>query len=523
MDGQFSDAEEDSSDKFCRGKPLLLERNLTDVNDSTEGVIADDSEDEYSEDDYLDSMMDKCNLKDYSVTNTSSNKSSYQPSDNLFKKFINKINVGNYGEEFNHCSDTKAFNRVDKKNYSQRVRHKDKTDRATVEQVLDPRTRVILFKLLNKGFISSINGCISTGKEANVYHATSDSGDRAIKVFKTSILVFKDRDKYVTGEYRFRHGYCRHNPRKMVKTWAEKEMRNLNRMHAAGVPVPKSYLLKNHVLVMDFVGHEGWAAPKLKDVDLTSSKACSLYRDCVIIMWNIYNKSKLVHADLSEFNMLYHNGQVVIIDVSQSVEHEHPHALEFLRKDCTNINEYFKKRDVATMTVKELFDFITDPTITEENMECYLDKISEIAASRLMEERTSQEIIDEEVFKQTYIPKSLHQVVDAERDIDRGKAGTGDLVYTTITGIKSDLSAPQLTPGLLEESEHSKSSDDSSDSESEDKKQFNVSARPRDESPNSKKLRKRAAKEEKAEKRKTKIKKNVKKRKEKTGRANSKK
>ncbi len=50
-----------------------------------------------------------------------------------------------------------------------------------------------------------------------------------LQVYKTSILVFKDRDKYVTGEFRFRHGYCKHNPRKMVRTWAEKEMRNLTR------------------------------------------------------------------------------------------------------------------------------------------------------------------------------------------------------------------------------------------------------------------------------------------------------
>ena len=52
----------------------------------------------------------------------------------------------------------------------------------------------------------------------------------ATQIYKTSILLFKDRDKYVTGEYRFRHGYARHNPRKMVRTWAEKEMRNLKRL-----------------------------------------------------------------------------------------------------------------------------------------------------------------------------------------------------------------------------------------------------------------------------------------------------
>jgi RIO kinase 1 len=53
--------------------------------------------------------------------------------------------------------------------------------------------------------------------------------DLAVKVYKTSILVFKDRDRYVSGEFRFRRGYAKHNPRKMVQVWAEKETRNLMR------------------------------------------------------------------------------------------------------------------------------------------------------------------------------------------------------------------------------------------------------------------------------------------------------
>lgn len=64
--------------------------------------------------------------------------------------------------------------------------------------------------------------------------------------------------------YRFRHGYCRHNPRKMVRLWAEKEMRNLARMYAAGLPVPQPILLRSHVLLMSFIGKDGWPAPKLK-------------------------------------------------------------------------------------------------------------------------------------------------------------------------------------------------------------------------------------------------------------------
>ena len=82
---------------------------------------------------------------------------------------------------------------------------KDKEDRATVEQALDPRTRLILFKMLSHNVFSEINGCISTGKEANVYHAVTAGGvDLAVKVYKTSILVFKDRDRYVSGDWQGR-------------------------------------------------------------------------------------------------------------------------------------------------------------------------------------------------------------------------------------------------------------------------------------------------------------------------------
>ena len=115
---------------------------------------------------------------------------SFQPQEKLFKKFSHKINV----DEF-RLPTTAAD--------EDRVRVKDKQDRATAEQVMDPRTRMILFKLMNRGFVTQINGCISTGKEANVYHATGKDGVHlALKIYKTSILVFKDRDKYVTGEFR---------------------------------------------------------------------------------------------------------------------------------------------------------------------------------------------------------------------------------------------------------------------------------------------------------------------------------
>lgn len=70
----------------------------------------------------------------------------------------------------------------------------------------------------------------------------------------------------------------------------------------------------------------------------------------------------------------YYKGKCYIIDVSQSVEHDHPHALEFLRMDCYNITVFFRKKGVTPMRTKELFDFVTDLSITD--VDAYLQKVS---------------------------------------------------------------------------------------------------------------------------------------------------
>ncbi|XP_015590814.1 serine/threonine-protein kinase RIO1 [Cephus cinctus] len=543
-EGQFSDADEDAPRvELSRGKPVFESQ----IANNLDSLQIDETHDNESSEDELDydweySAEDngqKNNLKNLNRrtpnSQTASNKvANYQPTDKLFRRYSNKINVEQYEGPSLPGHAKNVLIESNKRAEKDRIRTKDKHDRATVEQVMDPRTRMILFKLLNQGIIAEINGCISTGKEANVYHATSKTAiEFAIKIYKTSILQFKDRDKYVSGEFRFRHGYCRHNPRKMVRTWAEKEMRNLIRLAQGGVSAPKPILLRSHVLLMDFIGTNGWPSPKLKDAVLSSSKPRKLYRECVETMWTLYNKCKLVHADLSEYNLLYHDGSIVVIDVSQAVEHDHPHALEFLRKDCNNITEFFRKNDVAVMTVKELFDFITDPTVTEDNMEEYLDTVSERATQRIQDGIDPNQEIEEQVFKQAYIPQRLTEVVDIERDIKLAKAGKEDLIYKTLVGLRADLSKPADVPEILASKDEKKkleneeddeslesnetsendSSNDDNDEDNENSK-FVHTGRPRDESPESRKARKKVVKEQKAEKRKLKIKKHVKKRKE---------
>lgn len=73
------------------------------------------------------------------------------------------------------------------------------------------------------------------------------------------------------------------------------------------------------------------------------------------------------------------------------------------------LSEFFRKHNVAVMTVKELFNFITDPTVNEDNMDEYLDAMDE-KKQKTDKESDLQQQVEEQVFKQAYIPQSLTQV-----------------------------------------------------------------------------------------------------------------
>uniref|UniRef100_A0A8C4R099 Serine/threonine-protein kinase RIO1 n=1 Tax=Eptatretus burgeri TaxID=7764 RepID=A0A8C4R099_EPTBU len=521
VSGQFDDAHLDGATK----EEVSAENESTNVpeedcsseNKYCKNGYSDDDFDDDDDDDYDDETWDwdgyagnltKCVNASRNCTNKAnqqvcSSKLSVPPA-KAWQKYENKICLDKLNLRDN------VMNKVHELSWHQqtdiRCRIKDKADRATVEQVLDPRTRMILFKMLNRKVFSEINGCISTGKEANVYHASCGSKQTfAVKIYKTSILVFRDRDKYVSGEFRFRRGYCKSNPRKLVRTWAEKEMRNLARLNQAGLPCPEPIMLRSHVLVMSFIGKEDMPAPLLKNVALSESKARELYMQLIQNMRIMFHDARLVHADLSEFNLLYHAGQAYIIDVSQAVEHDHQHALEFLRKDCFNVNGFFSRHGVQTMTVRELFDFITDPTITRTNLDAYLDK----------------------VFKNAYIPRTLNEVTRYERDYEqvmRSKEDEGafnvqhdNILYQTLTGLKKDLTGAQEVPILLETSQNEESEDsDSNDSSASEEEESIVHPKDRPKEPEiDKKERKKLVKEANRERRKHKVPKHIKKRREK--------
>ncbi|KAI4900025.1 hypothetical protein NFI96_023276 [Prochilodus magdalenae] len=259
----------------------------------------------------------------------------------------------------------------------------EKKEHSTAEQAVDSRTRLLMYKMVNAGILENINGCISTGKESVVFHADGGSFEEIIipkecvlKVYKTTLNEFKNRDKYIKDDYRFKDRFSKLNPRKIIRLWAEKEMHNLARMKKAGIPCPEVVVLKKHILVMSFIGQDQVPAPKLKEAMLSSEDMKKAYYQVVQMMQQLYKECNLVHADLSEYNMLWHDGQVWLIDVSQSVEPTHPHGLEFLFRDCRNASTFFQKAGVAeALNMYELFNTVTGLQISCESESDFLAQI----------------------------------------------------------------------------------------------------------------------------------------------------
>jgi len=322
---------------------------------------------------------------------------------------------------------------IHNKDLKNMYRSKDKSDHGTIEQCIDPRISRIIEKYKKRGQITEFNGCVATGKEANVYHAKGrgvkeeedgidPNRELAIKIYKTSILIFKDRERYITGEFRFRNGYCKSNPRKMVAVWCEKEMRNLKRIRQKGIKCPEPFAFKSNLIMMEFIGKDGIAAPRLKDA-LNEFENVEEFDDCYIqimeIMKKMYQSCKLVHSDFSEYNLLYYNKDVYVIDLAQAVEENHPNADFFLKRDIHNMNEFFTKNSLDTLTDQQFYDFVVKKI---KNCKEYVNKMRE-ENKKNTENDAKYKIKQNDIFCQYEVPFNLMQLatdnmLDSKMDLE---------------------------------------------------------------------------------------------------------
>ena len=235
-----------------------------------------------------------------------------------------------------------------------RVKRIDQTKRrAVIESVFDERTIFHLNKLLINGTLEKIEGVISAGKEANVYLAYDKQGTEvALKIYKIDINTSKWMRKYIIGDPRFKK--IPNNISKIIYLWASKEFKNLKRSFKVGLKVPEPFFIKYNILGMEYIGFETIPAPLLKEIKDPKNKI-DLFGEILEFIKNLYQRAKLVHGDLSEFNILYHNQKPVIIDISQAVSIYHPKAEQYLVRDIKNIFNYFEKLGLDLPNPKEFY------------------------------------------------------------------------------------------------------------------------------------------------------------------------
>ncbi|MFC6992832.1 serine/threonine-protein kinase Rio1 [Haladaptatus sp. GCM10025707] len=223
------------------------------------------------------------------------------------------------------------------------IRLKD-TEQFKVEgAVFDDATLAALYKLVQDGYIDAFGGPISTGKEANVYLADGPDGEIAVKVYLINTSNFRQMRDYLEGDPRFEG--IGNQKRQVVMAWVKKEFANLRRAKEAGVRVPNPIAVERNVLVMEYLGQGDDRARRLGEVHIENPEtAFEVVRE---YMCRLYD-SGLVHGDLSEYNIVVHEGELTIIDLGQAVTVHHPNSRDFLERDCRNIANFFARQSVDT-------------------------------------------------------------------------------------------------------------------------------------------------------------------------------
>ncbi|KAL3664065.1 hypothetical protein V7S43_010951 [Phytophthora oleae] len=254
---------------------------------------------------------------------------------------------------------------------------------ATTDGVMDERTTLILQKMINRGELDEVHGCVQSGKEAHVYFAmgTDEATMRpvqlAVKIFRTTLNEFGNRHEYVTGDRRFDLNFQKKDQRRQIKAWTDKEYRNLCRAAKCSIRAPAPIVCKEHVLVMQFVGADGWPEPTLKDVqaDLSPKQQARAYADVLQATRGLYQRAHLVHGDLSEYNILFAHREkrIWLIDFGQAVDRSHPDTEKLLRRDLQTINRFFQRGDlldastdeVGLLSDDEAYDYVVSETPKE--------------------------------------------------------------------------------------------------------------------------------------------------------------
>ncbi|MFB6209342.1 MAG: serine protein kinase RIO [Candidatus Nanohaloarchaea archaeon] len=213
--------------------------------------------------------------------------------------------------------------------------------RKAFQNVFDHRTSKALLKMAEREVVEKVYGVVESGKESVIFLADTPDGERILlKIYMTRAGNFREMKDYLRGDKRFRN--VKDDRRSIVREWTKKEFRNLEKASKL-VSCPEAIAVQENILAMEFLGEKFSPYPKLKQVEVENP--WEAFDQTVEGIEKLWRQEKLVHGDLSEYNILVdRRGQKYWIDFSQGVHREHPEARQLLRRDVKNVADFFERQ-----------------------------------------------------------------------------------------------------------------------------------------------------------------------------------
>jgi len=216
-------------------------------------------------------------------------------------------------------------------------------------------------------------GIVKTGKEADVFlleRGVPGTGHRTLMAAKryrdAQHRMFHRDSGYLEGRQHKESRVTRAMAKRtafgkeaIAGQWAAAEFGALCRLWSAGVAVPYPVQITGTEILMEFVGDAaGAAAPRLAQLRAEEADVEDLW-DQLGRSLSVLAREGFAHGDLSAYNILVHEGRLVIIDVPQIVDViANPRGRSFLERDVRNVGAWFVSRGLPEARVGELVELL---------------------------------------------------------------------------------------------------------------------------------------------------------------------
>lgn len=206
--------------------------------------------------------------------------------------------------------------------------------------------------LVKSGMIQAFGQPLGVGKEADVYDALTPQNVRvAVKFHRLGRISFRQTQR--------KRGYVKEHAGWLFQSRlaAEKEFQALKLVYACGVAVPEPLAQNRHCIVMGII--EGTQLAKFREL----SHPEKVLREILHNVRKSYVKSGVIHADLSEYNILVKDDMhILIIDWPQFVTAKHPNSEELLKRDLRNVLRFFSRKFGKNLKFEDAFNYVSGKT-----------------------------------------------------------------------------------------------------------------------------------------------------------------